>query len=74
MRWLGSLIAERPDSTDTQGLLVDADLVGTQVLITPGDLDGNGMSELLIVRTDGTLKLFVDVNNDPYQAAWSSTG
>ncbi|MGW6975289.1 FG-GAP-like repeat-containing protein [Streptomyces sp. NPDC054952] len=69
-----SLIVERPNSTDTHGLLVDADLVGTQDLITPGDLDGNGMSELLIVRTDGTLKLFVDVNNGPYQAAWSSTG
>ncbi|WP_438292543.1 FG-GAP repeat domain-containing protein [Streptomyces sp. HUAS TT7] len=54
--------------------LVDADLVGARDLVTPGDLDGNGMSELITVSSDGTLKLFANVNQDPYAATWTSTG
>uniref|UniRef100_A0AAU2V4P9 VCBS repeat-containing protein n=1 Tax=Streptomyces sp. NBC_00003 TaxID=2903608 RepID=A0AAU2V4P9_9ACTN len=55
-------------------LLVGADLVGAQQLITPGDLNGNGMPELITVSTDGTLKLFADANSGPYSAIWTSTG
>ncbi|MFG3283409.1 FG-GAP repeat domain-containing protein [Streptomyces sp. NPDC048111] len=65
-------LAQQDDKT--YPLLVDADLVGAHQLVTPGDLNGNGKPEIITVTSDGTLKLFADVNDGPYRAIWASSG